>query len=143
MMVMHAAPRRAESSREQSKRSPNPADRYVGNRIRMRRLMLGLSQTALANELGLTFQQVQKYEKGANRVAGSRLQQISEVLQVPISFFFEELPHSSSQLSLADVSGFLATSNGLSLAEAFMAITKPKLRRGVVELVEKIAERFK
>ena len=74
------------------RKKPNPTDRYVGARVRMRRLMLGMSQTALGNSLGVTFQQVQKYEKGANRIGASRLQQIGAALQVPVSFFFEELP---------------------------------------------------
>jgi transcriptional regulator with XRE-family HTH domain len=73
-------------------KSPNPVDIYVGNRVRLRRLMLDLSQTRLANALGVTFQQVQKYEKGVNRISASRLQHISHILQVPIIFFFEGLP---------------------------------------------------
>lgn len=124
------------------RRQSDAVDKHVGKRIRMRRFMLAVSQTALANELGLTFQQIQKYEKGMNRVSSGRLQQISDILQVPISFFFEGLPRSAGDQSLVDIAGFLATSDGLSLAEAFMEITKPKLRRAIVELVEKIAERF-
>jgi transcriptional regulator with XRE-family HTH domain len=71
----------------------NPTDKHVGQRVRMRRLMLGMSQTKLGEALGLTFQQVQKYEKGKNRVGASRLQHISELLQVPVAFFFEGAPH--------------------------------------------------
>ena len=71
---------------------PNPTDKYVGSRVRMRRLMLHMSQERLADQLGLTFQQVQKYEKGTNRIGASRLQHIAEILQVPISFFFEGAP---------------------------------------------------
>src|ERR1700680_2298696 len=73
-------------------KTPNPTDKYVGARIRMRRLMLGMSQTALAQGLGLTFQQIQKYEKGVNRIGASRLQQIAHILRVPVEFFFEGAP---------------------------------------------------
>jgi len=71
-----------------AKKVPEPVDRHVGSRVRMRRLMLGMSQTSLADKLGLTFQQVQKYEKGKNRMGSSRLQQIANILQVPVTFFF-------------------------------------------------------
>ena len=75
-----------------AKKAPNPIDKHVGSRVRMRRMMLGMSQEKLGDALGLTFQQVQKYEKGANRIGASRLQQISLILQVPVSFFFEGAP---------------------------------------------------
>ena len=75
-----------------STKAPNPVDKYVGSRVRMRRIMLGMSQEKLGEALGLTFQQVQKYEKGTNRVGASRMQQISEILQVPVSFLFEGGP---------------------------------------------------
>ena len=74
------------------KKAPNPVDQHVGSRVRMRRMMLAMSQTNLGNALGLTFQQVQKYEKGTNRIGASRLQQISRTLQVPVAFFFEGAP---------------------------------------------------
>ena len=77
------------------KGSLNPIDKHVGSRVRMRRLMLDMSQTNLADALGLTFQQVQKYEKGTNRIGASRLQQISQILQVPVPFFFEGAPAAS------------------------------------------------
>ena len=70
----------------------NPTDKYVGSRVRMRRLMLGMSQEALADQLGLTFQQVQKYEKGVNRISASRLQHMCDILQVPVQFFFDGAP---------------------------------------------------
>ena len=73
-------------------KAPNPVDKYVGSRVRMRRIMLGMSQEKLGEALGLTFQQIQKYEKGTNRVGASRLQQISEILQVPVSFLFDGGP---------------------------------------------------
>ena len=75
-----------------AKKAPNPIDKHVGSRVRMRRMMLGMSQEKLGDSLGLTFQQVQKYEKGTNRIGASRLQQISQILQVPVSFFFDGAP---------------------------------------------------
>src|SRR6188474_772851 len=130
-----------------AKKAPNPTDKHVGARVRMRRMMLGMSQEKLGDALGLTFQQVQKYEKGANRIGASRLQQISQILQVPVSFFFDGapsapgLPHGtfSSAPSPAYVSDFLATSDGLALTKAFMGIKDAKLRRRIVDLVEQIA----
>src|SRR5437588_9357470 len=107
-----------------AKKAPNPVDRHVGSRVRMRRMMLAMSQEKLGDALGLTFQQVQKYEKGTNRIGASRLQQISEILSVPVAFFFEVAPVSgaSNQTaqapSPADISDFLATSEGLSLTRA-------------------------
>ena len=80
-----------------STKAPNPVDKYVGSRVRMRRIMLGMSQEKLGEALGLTFQQVQKYEKGTNRVGASRLQQISEILQVPVSFLFDGGPSGACQ----------------------------------------------
>ena len=124
----------------------HPVDVHVGARMRQRRTLLGMSQEKLGDALGLTFQQVQKYEKGTNRIGASRLQQISHILQVPVAFFFEGAPnlHGSSEgmkdaPSPAYVSDFLATSEGLSLTKAFMRIKEPKLRRRIVDLVEEIA----
>jgi transcriptional regulator with XRE-family HTH domain len=130
------------------KKAPNPTDKHVGARVRMRRMMLGMSQEKLGDALDLTYQQVQKYEKGANRISASRLQQISHILQVPIPFFFEGLPASSEMKTVgaadapspAYVSEFLATSDGLALTKAFMRIKNAKLRRSVVNLVEQIVE---
>jgi transcriptional regulator with XRE-family HTH domain len=130
-----------------STKAPNPVDKYVGSRVRMRRIMLGMSQEKLGEALGLTFQQVQKYEKGTNRVGASRIQQISEVLQVPVSFLFEGGPSGglgngngfSEAPSPSYVSDFLATSEGLALTRAFTKITDAKLRRSIVDLVERIA----
>jgi transcriptional regulator with XRE-family HTH domain len=130
-----------------STKAPNPVDKYVGSRVRMRRIMLGMSQEKLGEALGLTFQQVQKYEKGTNRVGASRIQQISEILQVPVSFLFEGGPSgaagtdSGEGTSPAYVSDFLATSEGLALTRAFTRITDAKLRRSIVEMVEQIAAR--
>jgi transcriptional regulator with XRE-family HTH domain len=131
-----------------AKKAPNPIDKHVGSRVRMRRMMLGMSQEKLGDALSLTFQQVQKYEKGTNRIGASRLQQISHILQVPVSFFFEGAPASaggapaggtSEAPSPAYVSDFLATSDGLSLTKSFMRIKNSKLRRRIVDLVEQIA----
>src|SRR6202158_4389958 len=133
---------------EMSTKAPNPVDKYVGSRVRMRRIMLGMSQEKLGEALGLTFQQVQKYEKGTNRVGASRIQQISEILQVPVSFLFEEGPSGPASTagyregsSPAYVSDFLATSEGLALTRAFTRIADAKLRRSIVEMVEQIAAR--
>ena len=75
-----------------AKKSPNPIDKHVGSRVRMRRMMLSMSQEKLGDALGVTFQQVQKYEKGANRIGASRLHHIARILQVPVAFFFEGAP---------------------------------------------------
>ena len=129
-----------------STKAPNPVDRYVGSRVRMRRIMLGMSQEKLGEALGLTFQQVQKYEKGTNRVGASRIQQIAEILQIPVSFLFEGGPSGTVNAdgtiegpSPSYVSDFLATSEGLALTRAFTRISDAKLRRSIVELVEQIA----
>src|SRR6187399_2479028 len=129
-----------------AKKAPNPIDRHVGSRVRMRRMMLSMSQEKLGDALGLTFQQVQKYEKGTNRIGASRLQQISHILQVPVSFFFEGAPSlggrpegQADAPSPAYVSDFLATSDGLALTKSFMRIKDAKLRRRIVDLVEQIA----
>lgn len=131
-----------------STKAPNPVDKYVGSRVRMRRIMLGMSQEKLGEALGLTFQQIQKYEKGTNRVGASRLQQISEVLQVPVSFLFDGGPSgitlgegAADSASPAYIADFLATSEGLALTRAFTRIADSKLRRSIVDLVEQIAER--
>jgi transcriptional regulator with XRE-family HTH domain len=126
----------------------NPIDKHVGSRVRMRRLMLDMSQTDLGDALGLTFQQVQKYEKGANRIGASRLQHLSQILQVPVPFFFEGAPASigrpaaeasADASSPSFVSDFLATTEGLDLVRAFTCIEDAKLRRAIVRLVEQIA----
>jgi transcriptional regulator with XRE-family HTH domain len=131
-----------------AKKAPNPTDKHVGSRVRMRRMMLAMSQEKLGDALGLTFQQVQKYEKGTNRIGASRLQQIAHILQVPVSFFFEGAPSLGPQVggdgmreapSPSYVSDFLATSDGLALTKSFMRIKEPKLRRRIVDLVEAIA----
>jgi transcriptional regulator with XRE-family HTH domain len=124
----------------------HPTDTHVGKRLRMRRLTLGLSQTKIADALGLTFQQVQKYEKGANRIGASRLRHLSQILQVSEEFFFEGAPEARGQHDAQTdapspqyVSDYLATSDGLQLTKAFMQISNAKLRRSIVNLVEQIA----
>ena len=129
-------------------KAPNPVDKHVGSRVRMRRLMLEMSQEKLGDALGLTFQQVQKYEKGTNRIGASRIQQISGILQAPVAFFFEGAPGGSlnasglsEESSPAYVADFLATSEGLALTRAFTRIADAKLRRSIVDMVEQIAAR--
>jgi transcriptional regulator with XRE-family HTH domain len=109
----------------------------------MRRLVLGMSQTKLGEKLGLTFQQVQKYEKGTNRIGASRLHHIANILQVPVAFFFEDIPGQpkakNDAPSPAYVSDFLASADGLALTKAFMQIKGAKLRRSIVDVVKEIA----
>jgi transcriptional regulator with XRE-family HTH domain len=126
-------------------KSPNAIDKHVGRRVRIRRMMIAMSQEKLGDALGLTFQQVQKYEKGTNRIGASRLQHICQILQVPVAFFFEGIPtvpgapQATGAPSPAYVTDFLATSDGLRLTKAFMRIENAKLRRRIVDLVQEIA----
>jgi len=128
-----------------ARKQPDPVDTHAGACLRMRRNDLGMSQTTLANAIGLTFQQVQKYEKGTNRMGSSRLQQIANVLKVPVTFFFEGAPGerklSSKAPSPTYVSEFVASENGPSLMRAFTQIRNTKLRRAIVKMVEAIADR--
>jgi transcriptional regulator with XRE-family HTH domain len=129
------------------KRSPNPIDKHVGARVRMRRIILGMSQEKLADTLGVTFQQVQKYEKGTNRIGASRLQEISKSLQVPPSFFFDGAPTGGvptelgfrEEAAAAFVTDFLSTAEGLQLNKAFSRIHDAKVRRKILELVVALA----
>lgn len=129
-------------------KSPDGTDRHVGRRIRMRRLMLDMSQTTLGDAIGVTFQQVQKYEKGTNRVSASRLDRMSHVLRVPVPFFFEGLPKQSGRSKGKSgpsyppyVLDFVSTSEGLALIRAFVKIKHRSLSRQIIELVETLAER--
>jgi transcriptional regulator with XRE-family HTH domain len=128
------------------KKTPDPIDTHVANKVRMRRKILGWSQQKLGDTLGLTFQQVQKYEKGSNRIGASRLQRIAEVLQVPLEYFFEGAPHVERMIetkgapSVTDLSEFVASSEGLALIKAFISIQQPRLRRSIVDLAEAIAD---
>jgi transcriptional regulator with XRE-family HTH domain len=122
-------------------KSPTATDRQVGVRVRMRRLTLDMSQEKFAAALGISLQQVQKYEKGVNRIGASRLQQIADVLQVPIAFFFEDF-HTFRRSKSAlppSVSDFLGSGDGLALAEAFVSIRNARQRRRIVILVEAMA----
>jgi transcriptional regulator with XRE-family HTH domain len=130
-----------------TKKTPDPIDRHVGSRVRMQRILMKMSQEKLGDALGLTFQQVQKYEKGTNRIGASRLQQISKSLNVPPAFFFEGAPtpgggaggfaeESSSQY----VVDFLSTAEGLHLNRAFARIADPKVRKRIVELVTTLSD---
>jgi transcriptional regulator with XRE-family HTH domain len=127
-------------------KAPNPIDRHVGSRVRMRRMLIGMSQEKLGEALGLTFQQVQKYEKGTNRIGASRLHRIASVLGVPIEFFYEGAPHSSAQAGFAEspaatyVSDFLSTAEGVQLVKAFLEIKDAKVRRKLVELITSLGE---
>ena len=128
------------------KKDPNPTDIHVGRRVRMRRKMLAMSQEKLGAALGLTFQQVQKYENGKNRIEASRLQQISHILQVPVAFFFEGAPNASaphgsigSALSVSQIDDFIFDSDGFRLIRAFMRIDNAAVRRRIVKLAEEIA----
>jgi transcriptional regulator with XRE-family HTH domain len=123
----------------------NPTDKHVGSKVRMRRMMLDMSQTDLADAIGVTFQQVQKYEKGVNRISASRLQGISQILQVPIPFFFDGVPRMAGQPRSNGkapfptyVSEFLATSDGLRLVGVFSRIRNATLKRSIIRLVEQI-----
>ena len=125
---------------------PNPIDTYVGSRVRMRRLMLGMSQERLADQIGVTFQQVQKYEKGTNRIGASRLQTIAGVLGIPVSFFFQQ--DNSQTLTtdgiapvqgLEDLSEFLTSKEGLGLNKAFMKISDATVRQSILTLVTSLA----
>jgi transcriptional regulator with XRE-family HTH domain len=128
-------------------KKPNPIDVHVGGRIRMRRNMLGLSQEKLGESLGITFQQVQKYEKGTNRVGASRLQDIASILNTPVSFFFEDAPTKDSvSPPLRAEEGphsfaieFCTSAEGLALNRAFVKISSPKIRKRVIDLVKALA----
>jgi transcriptional regulator with XRE-family HTH domain len=133
-----------------SKKQPNPIDTHVGSRVRLRRMMLGMSQEKLGEHLGITFQQIQKYEKGTNRIGASRLQHIARVLTVPVAFFFEDAPATpggteSPPTGMAEenttsyVVDFLSSSEGIQLNKAFVRIKDPKVRRRVIDLVRSMA----
>ena len=115
-----------------------PHDIEVGRRIRVRRLERQMSQTELATQLGVTFQQVQKYEKGANRVGAARLQRIAEALDVPISFFFSNADGGSE--SHESVMPFLETAYAVRLVRAFSRISDREVQRSMVDLIERIAD---
>jgi len=134
---------------ERGTRRPNPIDVHVGNRVRLQRMLIGISQEKLGERLGLTFQQVQKYEKGINRIGASRLFELSRVLGVPVQFFYEDAPAIGSQQSApgfaerssdSHVFEFLSSREGLELNRAFSRITDPKVRKSVLDLVRSLAD---
>src|SRR6476646_6905983 len=121
-------------------KGPSPIDIHVGSRLRNRRRMLGMSQEKLARAFGLTFQQIQKYEKGLNRMGASRLQQAADLLGVTVPFFFEGANDGAynGALSPSYIDNFVSSSEGLRLAQAFMRIERPALRLRIVKLVQEI-----
>jgi transcriptional regulator with XRE-family HTH domain len=138
-----------EADVERGSRKPNPIDAHVGMRVRLRRMLLGMSQEKLGEHLGLTFQQVQKYEKGVNRIGASRLFDLARVLAVPIQFFYDEAPIGpvdavaspgfAERPAESYVVDFLSTREGMELNKAFVKITDPKVRRSVVDLVRSLS----
>jgi transcriptional regulator with XRE-family HTH domain len=124
--------------------APNPVDVHVGARVRLRRKFLGLSQQSLADEIELTFQQVQKYERGSNRISASKLFAIAKVLRAPISYFYDGLGEAVEGFSESEseltATSFLATAEGIQLAEAFPRIISPRYRRKILDLVRTLAD---
>ena len=128
-------------------RKPNPIDAHVGARVRLRRLLVGMSQEKLGERVGLTFQQIQKYEKGVNRIGASRLYQFADILEVPVQFFFEDAPDADGApaAGFAESGGtdfyydFLNSREGLELNRAFMKIADPKVRRTIIDLVRSLS----
>jgi transcriptional regulator with XRE-family HTH domain len=127
-------------------RVPNPIDKHVGARVRMRRVLVGLSQEKLGDAMGITFQQIQKYEKGTNRIGASRLQEASKILGVPVNFFFEGAQAETDMVAgfaEAETNGYVAdfasSAEGVQLINAFLKIKEPKLRKKIIELVATMA----
>jgi transcriptional regulator with XRE-family HTH domain len=127
-------------------KTPQDVDRLVGSRVRMRRMMVGVTQEKLGDACGITFQQIQKYEKGTNRIGASRLHQIARILEVPVEFFYEGATsdQNSGGPSVVDqnarsITEFLATPEGLELVRAFMAVPEKRLRRRIVDLARAVA----
>lgn len=137
---------------ETSGRKPNPVDVHVGSRVRYRRMIIGMSQEKLGEKMNLTFQQIQKYEKGTNRIGASRLFQLSKILDVPVNYFFEDAIAGSNKAQASAqqkpqenpeegaLLEFLNSREGLDLNKAFAKITDPKVRRRVIELVRALSE---
>jgi transcriptional regulator with XRE-family HTH domain len=125
------------------KKQANPIDIQVGNRVRIRRMLIGMSQERLGDLLGLTFQQVQKYEKGVNRIGAGRLFEVARILNVPVDFFYEGVADASGQgnaEAAPPVMEFVSSGEGLQLALAFMKIKDAKVRKRVLDLVKSLAE---
>mgnify|MGYP000188596018 FL=1 len=147
---------RARRARRMKKRRlppgvPNPVDIHVGSRVRLRRTLLGLSQEKLGDAVGLTFQQIQKYERGANRIGASRLFQLCHILDVPISFFFDEMPAGLKTTEGQVARGLseqeqktmeldpLARRETLELVRAYYRISDPRVRKRLFELTKALA----
>lgn len=137
---------------EKGSRRANPLDLHVGSRVRLQRMLLGMSQEKLGERLGLTFQQIQKYEKGINRIGASRLYELAKVLGVSVQFFYEDAPVDYSDQKPASTMGgfserpadryvvdFLSSREGVELNKAFVKISDPKIRRTIVDLVRTLA----
>lgn len=128
------------------KKAPNEIDRHVGSRVRLRRNLIGISQEKLGDALGLTFQQIQKYEKGTNRISASRLQQIAGVLGVTIDYLYDGAdgaaghPSGLGEGPAAPYASEMLTSDALKLLRAFNEISEPKVRKRVLELVQVLAK---
>jgi transcriptional regulator with XRE-family HTH domain len=148
---MDSRTRDGRRSRQKSDK-PNPIDVHVGTRVRLRRTLLGMSQEKLAEAIGLTFQQVQKYERGANRVGASRLYDLSRVLDVPVSYFFEEMASGVVSAAEARLGGMseeapsptfeadpMMRRETLELVRAYYRITDPQIRRRLFDLTKAIA----
>ncbi len=129
------------------KKPPNPIDVHVGSRVRLRRMLVGMSQEKLGEQLGLTFQQVQKYEKGTNRIGASRLFQISRILSVPVQFFYDDMSEAMPRLTAGfaeadgaeNVMDFVSSNEGLALNRSYTRIKDPTLRRRVLDLIRTLA----
>ncbi len=130
------------------KKQGNPIDIHVGNRVRLRRMLIGMSQEKLGEMLGLTFQQVQKYEKGTNRIGAGRLFHVSQILGVPVQFFYDDLPTEQSNLpgarrvdeeAATSVMDYVTSPEGLQLNRHFFRITDPRVRRRILDLVKTLA----
>jgi len=138
---------------EKGSRRANPLDLHVGSRVRLQRMLLGMSQEKLGEQLGLTFQQIQKYEKGINRIGASRLYELAKVLGVSVQFFYEDAPGTTPDNKIQTTSAgglgerqadryvvdFLSSREGIELNKAFVKITDPKVRRSIVDLVRSLA----
>ncbi len=148
-MARHDATSEDGGHPEKNARRANPIDAHVGGRVRLRRMLLGMSQERLAEKLGLTFQQVHKYEKGINRIGASRLFELSQLLGVGVEFFYEDAP--AGDMSMLSTPGFaepasenyivdfLNSREGVELNRAFTRITDPKVRRSIIDLVRSLA----
>jgi transcriptional regulator with XRE-family HTH domain len=124
------------------KKSPNEPDRHIGKQVRLRRIALEMTQEKLADALGLTFQQIQKYEKGVNRIGAGRLLEIARVLEVDVTYFFDGLPDYTASTTAAESAFHLVASNphGVKLIELFASVEDSTIQRSIVDLVEAVLE---